>query len=105
MLSVVFSRVRDGEEARLRAWGRELGQRADEVCQTFEQEGVRHEKMLLLQTVDGPVLLRIGEVEDWDRAIHAFEHSTLRIDAEHRSVMDTALDGPYTAELIYECSL
>ena len=105
MLSVVFSRVREGEEERLRAWGRELMERADEVRQTCKQEGVRHEKMLLIQTADGAVLVRVGEVEDWERAVKAFEHSTLRIDADHRRVLDSALDGSYQAELIYECSL
>ena len=105
MLSVVFSRVREGEEERLRAWGHELMERADEVRETFRQEGVRHEKMLLVQTREGAVLVRVGEVEDWERAIKAFEHSTLKIDADHRRVLDGALEGSYQAELIYECSL
>ncbi len=105
MLSVVFSRVREGEEARLRAWGRELMERADEVRATFKQEGVRSEKMFLLETVDGLVLLRVGEVDDWERALNAYEQSALEIDKEHRRVLDPAHDGSHVAELIYECTL
>jgi len=105
MLSVTFSRVRDGEEERLRAWGRELMQRAGEVRETFKQEGVRHERSFLIRTTEGWVLIRAGEVDDWDRAMQAYEESRLPIDAEHRVVMESALEGPYPAEQIYECSL
>ena len=105
MLSVTFSRVRGGEEERLRAWGRELMQRADEVRETFKQEGVHHERSFLIRTSDGWVLIRAGEVEDGDRAMQAYAASQLPIDAEHRQVMESALDGPYPAEQIFECSL
>jgi len=105
MLSVTFSRVRPGEEDRLRAWGRELMRRGDEVRQTFEQEGVRHERSYLISTEAGAILIRVGEVDDWDKALAAFNASRLSIDAEHRQVMEAALEGPFSAELIYECSL
>lgn len=105
MLSVTFSRVRDGEEERLRAWGRELMQRAGEVRETFRQEGVRHERSFLIRTTEGWVLIRAGEVEDWDHAVQAYNASRLPIDSEHRQVMESALEGPFPAEQIYECSL
>ena len=104
MLSVTFYRVRDGQETRLRAWGSELMARADEVRETFRQEGVRHEKSYLVRTAEGWILIRVGEVEDWDKALAAYQESTLEIDAEHRSIMESALEAPYPAELIYECS-
>ncbi|HZQ49764.1 MAG TPA: DUF6176 family protein [Candidatus Dormibacteraeota bacterium] len=105
MLSVTFSRVRDGEEDRLREWGRELMQRAGEVRETFRQEGVRHERSFLIRTSEGWVLIRAGEVEAPERALEAYKTSTLRIDAEHRAVMESTLEGPFAAEQIYECSL
>jgi hypothetical protein len=104
MLSVTFSRVRAGQEQRLRDWGRELMKRGDEVRQTFDQEGVRHEKSFLIRTAEAAILVRVGDVEDWDKAVAAFNQSTLPIDAEHKSVMESALEGPFAAELIYECS-
>ncbi len=105
MLSVTFSRVRDGREERLRSWGRELMERADEVRATFRQEGVRHEKSYLLRTGEGWILVRIGDVEDWERARAAFAGSKLPIDAEHLEVLESSLEGAFPAELIYECSL
>lgn len=105
MLSVVFSKVRDDEVDRVRAWGRELMGRTDEVRATFRQEGVRHEMSHLVRTTEGWVLVRSAEVEDMDRALAAFVASKLKIDAEHGEVMQRALAGPFAAELIYECSL
>jgi len=105
MLSVVFSRVRDGEVERLRAWGRELMERSDEVRETFRQEGVRHESSHLIQTADGWVHVIAIEVEDMERARAAFAASKLPIDSEHREVMQAALDGLFPAELLYECRL
>ena len=105
MITVTFSRVRDGQEERLRAWGRELMQRADEVRETFRQEGVRQEKSYLIRTTEGWILLRLGEVDDWEKALEAFKRSELRIDAEHARVMESTLAGPFPAEMIYECSL
>ena len=107
MLRVVFSRVRDGQVERLRAWMRELMARPDEVRATFEQEGVRHEAAYLLESRDGPVLVYAIEVEDESRAQQAFEASTLPLDQEHRQTMDAVLAGRglAAAELLYEMRL
>ena len=58
-----------------------------------------------MRTNEGWVLIRVGQVEDWDKAVAAYEDSKLPIDAEHREVMEATLEGPFRAELIYECSL
>jgi hypothetical protein len=105
MLNVVFSRVRDGEVERLRAWGRELMQRSDEVRDTFRQEGVRHESSYLIQTADGWIHVIAIEVENMEKAQAAYDASKLPIDSEHREVMRTALAGQFPAERIYEMSL
>jgi Family of unknown function (DUF6176) len=106
MLRVVFSRVRDGQVDRLRAWMHELMSRSEEVGQTFAQEGVRHEVAYLLEAREGPVLVYAIELDDEDRARDAFEHSTLPIDLEHRRIMESALlgRGQAAVELLYECS-
>jgi hypothetical protein len=41
VLHLTFRRVRPGQEAALRAWMTELAARADEVRETFNNEGVR----------------------------------------------------------------
>jgi hypothetical protein len=104
MLRVEFSQVRDGQVDRLRAWMRELMARPDEVRETFEQEGVRHEAAYLMQSVDGPVLVYAIDVDDMEPAQQAFEHSSLPLDLEHRRTMDAVLvsRGQATVELLYE---
>src|SRR5262245_3520119 len=103
MLHLTFRRVRD--EAALRAWMAELGQRADEVRATFRQEGVRHEQAFLLPTPDGLVLVYAHEVEDPDAAHAAYAESALPIDAEHRQRMATALGDAVEPELLYDVRL
>ena len=91
MLRVTIREVRPGHEARLRAWLAELGDRADEVRETFRQEGVRHEQAYLVDGPRGLLLVYASEADDHDAARRAFEASTLPIDAEHRAVMGEAL--------------
>jgi hypothetical protein len=103
MLHLTFRRVRD--EAALRAWMAELGQRADEVRATFRQEGVRHEQAFLLPSPDGLVLVYAHEVEDPEAASAAYAQSSLPIDAEHRQRMAAALAEAVEPELLYDVRL
>jgi hypothetical protein len=103
MLHVTFRRVVD--EPRLRAWMAQLGQRAEEVRQTFRQEGVRHEQAFLLRDAQGLVLVYAHEVDDPSAAHAAYAASTLPIDLEHRQQMAAALGGPADAELLYDVRL
>jgi hypothetical protein len=105
MLNITFSRVRDGQLELLRAWGRELEGRRDEVRETFRQEGVKTERSFLLETTDGWVHVIAIEVEDMDGARAAYDSSTLPIDLQHRATMAAALDGPFPVEHLYECAL
>jgi len=104
MLRVVFSRVKDGQVDRLRAWMRELMDRPDEVRQTFAQEGVRHEVAYLVEAREGPLLVYAIELEDEDRALEAFNNSTLPLDLEHRRTMESVLAGrgQATVQWLYE---
>jgi hypothetical protein len=83
----------------------ELVRRQDEVRETFRNEGVRHEQAFLMQSVDGPVLVYAHEVDDPEAAQRAYAASTLPLDAQHRKIMRSALDGPAHAELLYEVRL
>jgi hypothetical protein len=104
MLRVEFSRVKGDQVDRLRTWMGELMARPDEVRQTFNQEGVRHEMVFLVEAREGPVLVYAIELEDNDRAQDAFDKSTLPIDCEHRSTMNEVLvsRGQASVELLYE---
>jgi Family of unknown function (DUF6176) len=103
MLTISFSKVHEAQLEQLRAWGRELTSRADEVKETYRQEGVSHEASYLIETKTGWILVFAAEVEDRERARAVYRASTLPIDIEHRQVMQVALEGGFEAELLYEC--
>jgi hypothetical protein len=104
MIRVVFARVRDDKVERLRAWLRELGERSDEVRETFAAEGVHHEQGYLLSVNGVPVLAYVMDVGDPERARQVFASSTLPIDLEHKQVMAEVLAGNVEAELLYDVS-
>jgi hypothetical protein len=87
MLYVRTLRIHPDKVDLLRDWMTQLSERADEVRETFAQEGVRHEQAHLLHTSDGALLIYAVEAEDIDEALRVYEASTLPIDAEHRAMM------------------
>lgn len=103
MIRITFRRVRKGEEDRLRAWLAQLNTRRDEVRETFEREGVRHEAAYLLETPEGLVLVYAVEAEDFAKAHHAYAMSPLPIDHEHRVILDATLGEKVPAHLAYYC--
>ena len=105
MLHVVFRRVAEGELERLRSWMGELMRRREEVLETFENEGTRHEVAYLLETSDGPILVYAIEAEDPDRAHAAYLESSLPIDAQHKEVLARALAEPVPAERLFDIAL
>ena len=72
--------------------------RQDEVRATFVDEGVRHERAVLVETSDGPLLIYVVECEDFDAALAAFEKSKHPIDAEHKQVMAEVRGTPVPLE-------
>lgn len=101
MLQVTVVRVRPEKVARLKEWMAELECRADEVRETFRQEGVRHEQAVLVETSDGPLLVYVGEMADVEASQRAFASSTLPIDAEHKAALAEVLgDRPPTTTLL-----
>lgn len=103
MIHLALYRVHPDRLDRLRAWMAELNERAAEVRQTFEREGVRHESAYLLFDAEGPILAYAVECEDYDRARRVFEESPLPIDEQHAAVMREVMAEPIDAELLYAC--
>lgn len=87
MLSVRTLRIRPDKVDLLRSWMKQLDDRADEVRETFAQEGVRHEQAHLLETSDGTLLIYAVEAEDIEEALRVYESSTLPIDQEHGEML------------------
>ena len=83
----------------------ELGARADEVRETFKNEGVRHEQAFLISSSEGPVLIYAHEVENPAAAHAAYSNSTLPLDAEHRERMAAVLAEVVEPELLYDVRL
>jgi hypothetical protein len=102
MIHLSVLRVRPEELDRLTDWFGVLRSRADEVRQTFAQEGVRHEQAYLLHTSDGPLVIYVEEVEDYEASAAAFRTSTLLIDAEHRAVMTSAIESVVPTTLAFD---
>jgi hypothetical protein len=105
MIEVSVARVRPEAVDRLRWWLGELMNRADEVRETFGNEGVTHERAYLVPCSDGPILVYVMEAADHAKAREAYRQSTLPIDQEHRTVMNEVVAGPAGAELLYDLSL
>lgn len=105
MIRVRFVKVRPDKVEQLREWFGELGRRKSEVLATFEQESTRAERVHLLSTATGPVLVYVMDVTDPEKASAAFKSSTLPIDVEHKAAMTACCIGPADAELLFECSV
>jgi hypothetical protein len=93
MIRLTFYRIRPGQLDRLKAWFAEAEERADEVRETFIQEGVSHEQAFLLETNEGLLLVYAVECEDYDAALEAFSRSKLPIDMEHKKIVPELTDG------------
>lgn len=105
MLRVSFKRVKAGKVDKLRAWMRQLGERRDEVRESFDQEGVRQESAWLIEDGQGHVLVYAIEAEDLERAQQAYRESTLPIDLEHRAVLRDVLGARVEPELLYDLAV
>ncbi|MEV6983725.1 DUF6176 family protein [Sphaerisporangium sp. NPDC051017] len=105
MLRVSVSRVEPDQVDRLREWFATLsGPRRDEILATFEEEGVRHETVLLVNTPAGPLMVYALEEEDSARSQAVFQQSTHPVDIEHRQVLKAAWHGPANCEVLFDLS-
>jgi hypothetical protein len=87
----------------LRRWMAEIdGPRRREALATLVDEGCHHETALLIEGRDGPLLVYAMEVDDVARSVAAARDSPHPIDAEHRSVMTTALGADVAGEVLLD---
>ncbi|HEX9123720.1 MAG TPA: DUF6176 family protein [Actinomycetota bacterium] len=105
MVGMRAFRVRPERIEDLKAWGRQLEQRRDEVLETFANETVRHEAALLANVGGEPVLIHLMEAEDLDQAHRAAEEDPLPIDPEHRARMREVLGDEVRLQTVYDISL
>jgi len=94
-----------GKTDRLKAWYDELEERREESLETIRNEGVRQEAAFILNTDHGDLLCVFLEVDDMEKANAAFFSSPLKMDQEHRQVMDEVTiggaEGRKYAEFMY----
>lgn len=88
MIHITVTQVDPGKVEKLRDWLQVVqGPRRDEVTATLVDEGVRHERAVLVESSDGPLLVYVVECDDYEAARAAFAKSEHPIDAEHKQVM------------------
>jgi pyridoxine/pyridoxamine 5'-phosphate oxidase len=103
MIQLVVRKVKPEHVDLFRNWMGELnGPRRDEALATFVDEGCTHERVLLIEGADGPVVVYAMEVESVEQARNAAETSKHSIDAEHRAVLDTAIGERVEYELLLD---
>jgi hypothetical protein len=102
VINVGVTRVSPDKTERLRSWLAEVQTRSEEARVTLVREGVRHERALLVQTSDGPLLVYVVECEDYDAAREAFARSEHPIDLEHKQVMSEVRGEPVPAEVLLD---
>ncbi|MDN3311750.1 DUF6176 family protein [Microbacterium oryzae] len=94
MISLTIRRIEPDQRDRLERWLREVdGPRRQEALATLADEGVMHEKAVILDTSDGPILIYAMESADLEYARAVAQRSEHAIDAEHREVMQAAVAG------------
>ncbi|MBP2420155.1 DUF6176 family protein [Microbacterium imperiale] len=103
MIHLVTRRIRLEERDRLIAWLAQVdGPRRAEALASLAAEGVEHERALLLDTSDGPVIVYAMQTDDLDAARRVTDSSPRPIDAEHRDVMRAVDAGPADAVTVLD---
>ena len=106
MLRVSIRHVDPDQLDDLRAWFVEVvGPRRQEALATLQDEGCSHEKAVLIEGKDGPVLIYLMEVEDEERSAQAAATSQHAIDADHKRVMQRVLGEPVYSETLLDLQL
>jgi hypothetical protein len=102
VIHVDVTKLGPDKTGRLRSWLAEVQTRGEEARVTLANEGVRHERALLVDTPAGPLLIYVIECEDYDAAREAFAQSRLPIDLEHKQVMSEVSGDPVPAEVLLD---
>jgi hypothetical protein len=104
MLQLVAARIREEQAEELRAWLRSLAARRQELRESYERHGTRHELFLLARIRGLPILIVIAEVEDGERAARSFLRSELPIDLEFKELFQQISPEAGEIELLYDSS-
>jgi hypothetical protein len=102
VIHVDVTRLSPDKAERLRSWLAEVQTRSEEAQVTLADEGVRHERALLVDTAAGPLLIYVLECEDYDAAREAYARSARPIDLEHKRVMSEVSGEPVPAEVLLD---
>jgi hypothetical protein len=102
VIHVDVTRVSPDKAERLRSWLAEVQTRGEEARVTLADEGVRHERALLVDTPAGPLLIYVLECEDYDAAREAYARSARPIDLEHKRVMSEVSGERVPAEVLLD---
>ncbi|MCM3695517.1 DUF6176 family protein [Microbacterium oleivorans] len=82
---------------------RELdGPRRAEALESLTAEGIDHETAMVIDTSEGPIIVYAMQTDDLERSRAVADESPRPVDAEHRSVMRAADDGPATGEIVLD---
>jgi hypothetical protein len=103
MLRFDIRQVNPGHSEQLRQWFKNAGgARRDEALATLKDEGCTHEQAILIEGKDGPLLIYVMEVEDVAQSREAVRSSQHAIDADHRRLLQEAVDGQASYEVLLD---
>ena len=103
MIHLVARRIDPDQREHVVEWLRTVdGPRREEALASLEAEGIRHETAMILEGIDGPVIVYAMESEDVERARTIADDSPRPIDGEHRAVMRAADAGAADADILLD---
>ncbi|MCR2783909.1 MULTISPECIES: DUF6176 family protein [unclassified Microbacterium] len=105
MIALGIRRIKPEHRAELQAWLLRVNtELRDEAIATLVAEGVTHEKAVIVDTSDGPLLVYAMETNDPQRAEEVSSASESWLDAEHRRVMHLSDGGAPSRRKVLDVS-
>lgn len=102
MLNASFAAIDEADLPVIRAWLASLGERRDELRESYRRQGTRHELFFLVRAPN-PVLVLISELDDVEEGSDTFLRSRMPLDLEFKSLMQDVSDGEMMlAELLFD---
>jgi hypothetical protein len=102
VLNATFARVREEDLPRLRSWLASLAERREELRESYQRQGTRHELFFLVRTERAPLLVLISEIRDLEEGTASFLRSNLPIDVEFKSLVQEISRFDEGVELLYD---
>jgi hypothetical protein len=104
MLQATIGQIGEDDVSELRRWLAILGSRRDELRESYDKHGTRHELFLLIHTHPRPILVIVAEVADDEQATDSFLRSNLPIDVEFKTLVQEISPEAAEVELLYDSS-